>query len=35
MGDRTALEAVGTVMHKCLQLACAGLERGHSNQLAR
>jgi agmatinase len=25
----------GTVIHKCLQLACAGLERGHSNQLAR
>ncbi|HXC90751.1 MAG TPA: arginase family protein [Stellaceae bacterium] len=25
----------GTVMHKCLQLACAGLERGRSNQLAR
>ncbi len=25
----------GTVMHKCLQLACAGLGRGHSNRLAR
>ncbi len=25
----------GTVMHKCLQLACAGLERGRSNQLAQ
>ena len=25
----------GTVMHKCLQLACAGLERRRSNQLAR
>jgi len=25
----------GTVMHKCLQLACAGLERWRSNQLAQ
>ena len=25
----------GTVMHKCLQLTCAGLERKHSNRSAR
>ena len=31
----TTAYLAGTVMHKCLQLACAGLERWRSNQLAQ
>jgi arginase family enzyme len=35
VGARLGPQAIREVMHKCLQLACAGLDRAPPDQLAR